>query len=121
MSLETLIDDSRHAIEADPIKAKAVFAIHGDLVVLTEVDLHARGHAVKVDEPPSLGGEELRRLIGPVPQLVLFEIVPRPWAPIEPRARGNRLLLSGGLAAPAENPCKKQVPEEGLEPPTRGL
>jgi len=55
MSLETLIDDNRQAIEADPIKAKAVFAIHGDLVGLTEVDLQARGPAVKVDQPPSLG------------------------------------------------------------------
>jgi uncharacterized OsmC-like protein len=58
MSLETLIDDNRRVIEADPVKAKAVFSVQGDLVGLTEVDLHARGHAVKVDEPPSLGGED---------------------------------------------------------------
>lgn len=59
MSLETLINDNRRAIEAEPIRAKAVFSVHGDLVGLTEVDLHARGHAVKVDEPSSLGGEDL--------------------------------------------------------------
>jgi uncharacterized OsmC-like protein len=59
MSLEQLIDDNRRGIEAEPVKAKAVFRVTGDLVGLTEVDLKAREHAVKVDEPPSLGGQDL--------------------------------------------------------------
>ena len=59
MSLETLIDDNRRAVEAEPIKAKAVFSVRGDLVGLTEVDLVAGRHAVKVDEPAALGGQDL--------------------------------------------------------------
>jgi len=59
MSLKTLIDENQRTIAADPIKAKAVFSVHGDLVGLTEVDLHARSHTVKVDEPPPLGGDDL--------------------------------------------------------------
>jgi uncharacterized OsmC-like protein len=59
MSLVSLIDDNQRAIEADPVKAKARFSVKGDLVGLTEVDLTAGGHAVKVDEPPALGGEDL--------------------------------------------------------------
>lgn len=59
MPLETLIDDNRRAIEADPIKARAAFSVRGDLVGLTEVDLTARGHTIKVDEPPPLGGQDL--------------------------------------------------------------
>jgi putative redox protein len=59
MSLETLIDDNRQVIDAEPVKAKAVFSVHGDLVGLTEVDLQAREHSVKIDEPPSLGGQNL--------------------------------------------------------------
>jgi uncharacterized OsmC-like protein len=59
VSLETLIDENRRAIEAEPIKAKAVFSVQGDLVGLTEVDLVARDHRVKVDEPPPLGGQDL--------------------------------------------------------------
>jgi uncharacterized OsmC-like protein len=59
MSLETLIEDNRRAIEAEPVKAKAVFSVKGELVGLTEVDLSTRGHAVKVDEPQSLGGQDL--------------------------------------------------------------
>ena len=58
MSLQTLIDDNRRAIEADPANAKAVFSVHGDLVGITEVDLTARQHSVKVDEPPTLGGQD---------------------------------------------------------------
>jgi uncharacterized OsmC-like protein len=58
MSLQTLIDDNQRAIEAEPIKAKAVFSVRGDLVGLTEVDLSARQHSVKVDEPPALGGQD---------------------------------------------------------------
>lgn len=59
MSLETLIEENRRAIGAEPVKAKAVFKVTGDLAGLTEVDLSARGHAVKVDEPQALGGQDL--------------------------------------------------------------
>jgi uncharacterized OsmC-like protein len=59
MSLQTLIEDNRRAIEAEPVKAKAVFSVKGELVGLTEVDLSTRGHVVKVDEPQSLGGQDL--------------------------------------------------------------
>ena len=59
MSLETLIEESRGAIETDTAVAKAVFSVEGSLVGLTEVDLLTRGHAVKVDEPPTLGGQDL--------------------------------------------------------------
>jgi len=46
VSLETLIDEDRRAIQAEPIKAKAVFSVQGDPVRLTEVDLVARDHSV---------------------------------------------------------------------------
>ena len=59
MSLQTLIDDNRRAIDADPIKAKAVFSVKGDLIGLTEVELTSRQHSVRVDEPPPLGGQDL--------------------------------------------------------------
>lgn len=59
MSLGELIERSRVAIEQDTARAKATFRVQGGLVGLTEVDLHARGHAVKVDEPPVLGGQDL--------------------------------------------------------------
>ncbi|HYB31190.1 MAG TPA: OsmC family protein [Solirubrobacteraceae bacterium] len=59
MSLETLINENRRAIETEPVKARAVFSVRGDLVGLTEVDLVARHHSVKVDEPDALGGEDL--------------------------------------------------------------
>jgi putative redox protein len=59
MSLQTLIDENRRAIDSEPVKARAVFRVTGDLVGLTEVDLHARDHAVKVDEPATLGGQDL--------------------------------------------------------------
>ena len=59
MPLQQLIDDNRRAIEDQPIKARALFSVKGDLVGLTEVDLSTRGHSVKVDEPAALGGEDL--------------------------------------------------------------
>jgi putative redox protein len=59
MPLETVIADNRRAIDAEPATAKVVFRVDSDLVGLTEVDLVARDHAVKVDEPPTLGGQDL--------------------------------------------------------------
>ena len=58
MSLKTLIDDNRGAIEADPANAAAVFAVAGRLVGTTEVAVRARGHELTVDEPPVLGGTD---------------------------------------------------------------
>lgn len=58
MSLKTLIDANRSAIEEDPAKAAAQFAASGQLVGTTEVAVRARGHQVTVDEPPVLGGAD---------------------------------------------------------------
>jgi len=59
VSLKTLIDDNRGAIEADPANAAAVFAVAGRLVGTTEVAVRARGHEITVDEPPVLGGTDV--------------------------------------------------------------
>jgi uncharacterized OsmC-like protein len=59
MSLKTLIDGNRSAIDADPAKAAAAFAVTGQLVGTTEVAIRARGHQLTVDEPPVLGGTDL--------------------------------------------------------------
>ena len=56
MTLETLIADTRKAIDADAAKARVVFAAEGTLVGVTEVDIRTGRHTFKVDEPPSLGG-----------------------------------------------------------------
>jgi uncharacterized OsmC-like protein len=58
MSLKTLIDDNRGAIEADPAKAAAAFTVSGHLTGTTEVAVRARGHQITVDEPPVLGGAD---------------------------------------------------------------
>jgi uncharacterized OsmC-like protein len=58
VSLKTLVDDNRGAIEADPANAAAVFAVAGRLVGTTEVAVRARGHELTVDEPPVLGGTD---------------------------------------------------------------
>ena len=50
---------SRSAIEADPAKAAAAFAVTGKLVGRTEVAVRARGHELTVDEPPVLAGTDL--------------------------------------------------------------
>lgn len=59
MSLKTLIDDNRTAVEADPAQAAAAFSVSGQLVGTTEVAIRARGHQLTVDEPPVLGGADL--------------------------------------------------------------
>jgi len=59
MSLTTLIEDSRSAIDADPAKAAAGFTVTGQLVGTTEVAVSARGHTLTVDEPRALGGTDL--------------------------------------------------------------
>ena len=59
MSLKTLIDDNRTAVEADPAQAAAAFSVTGQLVGTTEVAIRAGGHQLTVDEPPVLGGADL--------------------------------------------------------------
>src|SRR3984957_9701978 len=59
MSLKTLIDDNRTAVEADPAQAAPAFSVTGQLVGTTEVAIRARGHQLTVDEPPVLGGADL--------------------------------------------------------------
>jgi uncharacterized OsmC-like protein len=59
MSLTTLIEDNRTAIDADPAKAAVVFTAGGRLVGTTEVTVRAGNHTITVDEPPALGGTNL--------------------------------------------------------------
>ena len=59
MALNTLIEASRTAIEADPAKADVSFTTTGRLVGTTEVALRARNHTLTVDEPAALGGADL--------------------------------------------------------------
>jgi uncharacterized OsmC-like protein len=59
MSLQTLIEDSRSAIDANPAQAAVSFTVSGQLVGTTEVAIRARGHQVTVDEPPALGGADV--------------------------------------------------------------
>jgi uncharacterized OsmC-like protein len=59
MSLKTLIEDNRSAIDANPANAAAMFAVTGRLAGTTEVAVRARGHELTVDEPPVLGGADL--------------------------------------------------------------
>jgi uncharacterized OsmC-like protein len=56
MPLDTLIADTRKAIDADAAKAHVVLAAQGTLVGVTEVDVRTGAHVFKVDEPPALGG-----------------------------------------------------------------
>jgi hypothetical protein len=67
MSLEQLIDDNRRAIQAEPVKAKAVFRVTGDLVGLTEVDLKARAHT----GPASPKSGSRSRRLGPKPPVAI--------------------------------------------------
>jgi len=59
MTLKALIDGNRTAIEADPAKAVAVFAVSGQLVGTTEVAIRAGRHELTVDEPAALAGTDL--------------------------------------------------------------
>jgi len=59
MSLTTLINETRNAIDANPATAGVVFAATGQLVGTTEVAVQARGHRITVDEPPALAGADL--------------------------------------------------------------
>jgi uncharacterized OsmC-like protein len=59
MPLETLIADTRKAVDDDAANAQVVFAAEGTLVGVTEVDIKTGAHTFKVDEPPALGGENV--------------------------------------------------------------
>jgi uncharacterized OsmC-like protein len=59
MSLTTLIEDNRAAIDADAANAAVTFAASGQLVGTTEVTVRARQHTITVDEPPALAGADL--------------------------------------------------------------
>jgi putative redox protein len=56
MSITAAIEANEQAIGADPGRARVVFRVQGGLVGPTAVDLHARSHELKVDEPASLAG-----------------------------------------------------------------
>ncbi|MGD9695272.1 MAG: OsmC family protein [Thermoleophilia bacterium] len=59
MSFEAIIEGTAAAVEGQPEAAKVVFTVQGRLVGPTEFDTTVRQHTVKVDEPPTLGGEDL--------------------------------------------------------------
>src|SRR3954453_9254606 len=59
MSVTAAIEANEHAIGEEPARARVVFKVEGGLVGPTEVDLRARHHALKVDEPEILGGSNL--------------------------------------------------------------
>jgi putative redox protein len=58
MSVTAAIEANEQAIGSEPGVARVSFKVEGELVGPTEVDLHARAHAVKVDEPELLGGAD---------------------------------------------------------------
>lgn len=54
--LRTILADIADAVALNPAAAGVSFAADSELVGLCEVDVHIGRHAVKVDEPESLGG-----------------------------------------------------------------
>lgn len=58
MSIRSVIDETRSAVEADASNAQARVTAEGHLVGPTEVALRTGRHAITVDEPASLGGED---------------------------------------------------------------
>jgi uncharacterized OsmC-like protein len=58
MSITAAIEANEHAIGEEPGRARVVFKVDGELVGPTEVDLRARQHALKVDEPELLAGSD---------------------------------------------------------------
>jgi putative redox protein len=58
MSVTAAIEANEHAIGSEPSRARVVFRVDGQLVGPTEVDLVARDHALKVDEPELLAGSD---------------------------------------------------------------
>lgn len=58
MSFSALIDEYDRATTAEPARATVVFSTRGSLTGPTRVELTSRDHAIVVDEPPTLGGED---------------------------------------------------------------
>jgi uncharacterized OsmC-like protein len=58
MSIATAIEANEHAIGEEPSVARLVFKVEGGLTGPTEVDLRARNHVLKVDEPEALAGAD---------------------------------------------------------------
>lgn len=58
MSIRSVIDSTRSAVEADPANAQAQVHAQGHLVGPTEVELRTGRHTITVDEPAALGGED---------------------------------------------------------------
>lgn len=58
MSIRSIIDQTRTAVEADSANAQAQIRAEGHLVGPTEVTLRTGRHSITVDEPASLGGED---------------------------------------------------------------
>jgi putative redox protein len=56
MSITAAIEANEQAMGAEPGRARVVFKVEGGLVGPTAVDLRARDHVLKVDEPKSLAG-----------------------------------------------------------------
>jgi uncharacterized OsmC-like protein len=56
MSVSAAIEANEQAIGAEAARGRVVFRVEGGLVGPTAVDLHARDHELKVDEPASLAG-----------------------------------------------------------------
>ena len=58
MSVAAAIEANEQAIGAEPGRARVVFKVGGALVGPTAVELSAREHVLKVDEPQSLAGAD---------------------------------------------------------------
>jgi uncharacterized OsmC-like protein len=58
MSVTAAIEANEQAIGSQPAVARVSFKVEGGLVGPTEVDLHARTHTLKVDEPELLAGAD---------------------------------------------------------------
>src|SRR3954465_15381947 len=58
MSVSAAIEANEQAIGEEPVRARISFKVDGALVGPTEVDLTARDHALKVDEPELLAGSD---------------------------------------------------------------
>jgi putative redox protein len=58
MSVTAAIEANEQAIGEQPSVARVIFKVGGGLVGPTEVDLRAREHTLKVDEPALLAGSD---------------------------------------------------------------
>src|SRR3954465_6530549 len=134
MSITAVIEANEHAIGSEPGVARVSFKVGGELVGPTEVDLHARAHTVKVDEPELLGGAD--KAANPVEYALVAlascqAITYRFWAQklgvaldgLEITAEGD-LDLHGffGLDSstrPGFTAIRVDVPPLGPEPPER--